>query len=249
MGKKTETRLIVESLTHIDVACVIHGQFYDWTYVDRLHNMVRRNLALPVHFHVYTEADRTVPAPMIKHALEDLGIGGPKQSWWYKIQIFNPAHHNGPLLYFDLDVVIANKLDWVYALPLNHFWAIREFKHLWRPAAAGLNSSMMWFDTRSYDYVYQTFMERNLQSVLKQYKGDQDFINEIIQPQYKKYFDTGRVKSYRWQVLDGGFNFRRRTYASPGVGASFDPITSVIVFHGHPKPQQVLDSTIQRLWI
>jgi hypothetical protein len=249
MGKKIKQSLVTEPLTTIDVACVIHSHAYDWTYVDRLFNMVRRNLSLPVRFHVYTESTRAVPAPMIKHELPDLGIGGPKQSWWYKLQIFNPAYHNGPLLYFDLDTVIANRLDWIYTLPLNYFWAVRDFKYLWRPASTGINSSVMWFDTRLYDYVYRTFMDQNLQTILKQYKGDQDFISEVVHPQHKKYLDSNRIKSWRWEVLDGGYNFRRRSYVNPGSGASFDSITSVIVFHGHPKPQQVLDSTIQRLWV
>jgi hypothetical protein len=50
---------------------------------------------------------------MVKHILDDWGISGPKRSWWYKMQLFNPAHFAGNLLYFDLDVVIANQLNWI----------------------------------------------------------------------------------------------------------------------------------------
>ena len=97
----------------IDCACVIHGSGYDWPYVERLYNMLCRNLSAEVRLHVYTEHDRSVPPHMVKHILDDWGISGPKRSWWYKMQLFNPAHFAGNLLYFDLDVVIANQLNWI----------------------------------------------------------------------------------------------------------------------------------------
>ena len=92
------------STTPINCACLIHGTGYDWTYVDRLYNMLSRHLTRQVILHVYTEEERTIPAPYIKHGLVDWGIGGPKKSWWYKLQLFNSEHYSGPLLYFDLEI-------------------------------------------------------------------------------------------------------------------------------------------------
>ena len=108
----------------IDCACVIHGSGYDWQYVERLYNMLCRNFTPKVRMHVYTEHDRSVPPHMVKHILEDWGIAGPKRSWWYKMQLFNPALFSGNLLYLDLDVVIANNLDWIRDLSLDYFWTI-----------------------------------------------------------------------------------------------------------------------------
>ena len=82
----------------IDCACVIHGSGYDWQYVERLYNMLCRNLLKEVRLHVYTEHDRSVPPHMVKHILEDWGISGPKRSWWYKMQLFNPTHFAGNML-------------------------------------------------------------------------------------------------------------------------------------------------------
>jgi len=61
----------------IDCACVIHGSGYDWSYVERLYNMLCRNLHAEVRLHVYTEHDRSVPPHMVKHILTDWGIAGP----------------------------------------------------------------------------------------------------------------------------------------------------------------------------
>ena len=80
MAKKNRART-VDSIT--DCACVIHGTGYDWQYVEKLYNMLSRNLPNGIRFHVYTEATRPVPDHMIKHALQEWpGIAGPQREWW-----------------------------------------------------------------------------------------------------------------------------------------------------------------------
>lgn len=232
----------------IDCACVIHGNAYSWTYVERLYNMLNRNINTGIRFHVYTEADRPVPAPWIKHALTDWKISGPKKSWWYKMQLFNSAHYAGPLLYFDLDVVIVNNLDWVKNLPLNYFWTIRDFKYLWRPTHHGINSSMMWWDTRNYQHIWDTFSRQKLQVIMRSHRGDQDYLTQAINKNKRHFFDLDRVKSWRWQALDGGFDFTRRMYQNPGAGTTFDDRTSILVFHGDPKPDKINDEKIVHYW-
>ena len=232
----------------LDCACVIHGNVYEWKYVDTLYNMLCRNITRPIRLHVYTESDRHVPEPYIKHALEDWGIGGPKRSWWYKIQMFNQQHHAGPLLYFDLDVVIVRNIDWVWQLNQRQFWALKDFKHIWRPTHQGINSSMMWWDTVQYDWIWQEFKRREINNTIRRYPGDQDFISELLDQSKLCYFDNTLVKSWRWQALDGGFDFRRRTWHTPGTGTDISDGTAVLIFHGKPKPDQTPDPVIQQHW-
>ena len=233
--------------THIDCACVIHGNTYDWIYVQRLYNMLKRNLSMEVRLHVYTEANRPVPAPMIKHALQDWGISGPRRAWWYKMQIFDPQHHVGPMLYFDLDTVIVGNIDWITNLSLNYFWAIRDFKCLWRPAHQGMNSSVMWWNTVDFEHVWQKFIQQDLKSVMKKYPGDQDFLSQIID-QNKLRFLPDQVKSWRWQCMDGGYDFQRRAHKQPGSGAKIAENDCILVFHGQPKPSQVKDKLVVQHW-
>jgi hypothetical protein len=232
----------------IDCACVIHGSAYSWSYVERLYNMLNRHISVGVRFHVYTEADRTVPAPWIKHALTDWKISGPNKAWWYKMQLFDPAHYSGPLLYFDLDVVIVNNIDWIWKLPLNYFWTVRDFKYLWRPTHYGINSSVMWWHTQTYQPVWQAFSAQRLESIMRKNRGDQDYLTQAITKNQRNFFDSDRVVSWRWQALDGGYNFARRMYNRPGTGTVIDNRTSVLIFHGDPKPDRVLDSKIIHHW-
>lgn len=232
----------------IDCACVIHGDVYGWHYVERLYSMLQRHLTPQVRLHVYTEWHRTVPEPMIKKPLTDWGISGPKQGWWYKIQLFNPALHSGPLLYFDLDTVIVGNIDWIWQQNLTYFWAPRDFKYLWSPGYQGINSSIMWWDTQKYSFVWENFDSTNMTRNLK-YRGDQDYISDIIHPKMRRFLDTDKLQSWRWQCLDGGYDFARKRHRTPGTGTALMETTSVLIFHGKPKPDQVQDPVVAKHWI
>jgi hypothetical protein len=210
--------------------------------------MLSRNLTPTVRLHVYTEASRPVPEPFIKHSLTNWGIAGPKQSWWYKMQLFNASHHAGNLLYFDLDTVIVNNIDWIWQCPTTHFWAVRDFKYLWRSNYTGLNSSIMWWDTEKFNYVWEEFCSQQLDEVRLQWRGDQDYITATIIKKHQRFFDPERIKSWRWQCLDGGFNFEKKRHLKPNTGTQFTDRTGVLIFHGSPKPGDVQDPVILQYW-
>jgi hypothetical protein len=234
----------------VDVACVIHGDLYPWQYVQRLHHMVTMNLTMPVRFHVFTEADRAVPATMIKHVLQDWpGIAGRKKAWWYKMQMFDSARIQGRVLYFDLDTVIARPIDWMLALSPQHFWTIRDFRYLWRANWRGINSSIMLWDTEKFGWIWQQFKEHNIAAITRQYHGDQDYISSVLTDQDLRFMPEHLIKSWRWQIKDGGMDMKSRVYRRPDAGSVLDPDTSVMIFHGSPKPHEVQDSLIQRLWM
>ena len=233
----------------IDCACVIHGDKYNWDYVERLYSMLKRNSTHDISFHVFTEKKRTVPSHMIKHVLEDWpGISGPKKAWWYKMQMFNPAHMSGKLLYMDLDVVITKNIDWIWEHDANYFWAIRDFKYIWRPMWKGMNSSIMLWDTTRWGKIWNEFQNRNIAATVKQFHGDQDFLNSLITDKHLRFFDQDAVQSWRWQIKDGGMDMKTRMYNKPGTGSMLSPKTAVMIFHGSPKPHEIADPVISQYW-
>lgn len=235
--------------TVIDCGCVIHGTAYDWTYVDRLYNMVQRNITGPIRWHVWTEAEREVPQHMIKHALIDWPrVRGPRRAWWYKVQMFNSYFHTGNLLYFDLDTVIVGNLDWIRNIDPNKFWAIRDFRYLQRRHSTTYNSSVMWFNVAKFDYVWQEFDRHPVDEISRRYPGDQDFITATVKIEHQRFFPDHLFQSFRWQALDGGFDFRRKKAVKPKSGVTISPDAAVLVFHGSPKPHEVQDPIIQQLW-
>jgi len=234
----------------VDCACVIHGSGYDWTYVERLYNMLTKQMPQGIRFHVYTEHHRSVPPHMIKHILEEWpGISGPKKSWWYKMQLFNPEHHKGNLLYFDLDVVIARDLSWIPALHTDYFWGIRDFRYLQNTSTQVINSSVMWFNVSKFSYVWDKFVKDGVQIVAGRFQGDQDYITKAIDVNKKRHFEDKYFESYRWQCLDGGYDFKFRKHKAPHTGVQIAPDTAVVVFHGKPKPHEVSAPEIVTLWV
>ena len=106
----------------------------------------------------------------------------------------------------------------------------------------------MWWDTEKFDGLWQAFKRQDLKKILSKYHGDQDYIYTAVGSADLRFFDTERIKSWRWQCLDGGFNFKRKCYKQPGTGTMFDQRTSVLVFHGKPKPGDVQDPVINQYW-
>lgn len=232
----------------INCACVIHGSGYSWDYVERLYNMLSRQISVDINFHVYTEPERSVPPHMIKHCLEPWpDANGPKKSWWNKMQLFNPEHFTGNLLYLDLDVVIVNGLDWVAQSNTDYFWTLRDFRYLQHPCSA-MNSSMMWWNVSKFAHVWHEFNREPRETIIKRYHGDQDYLNIAITHQYKRFWDDRYFQSWRWQCQEGGYDFPRRRHRAPGTPAQVDPDASVIVFHGRPKPHEVNDPIVEAHW-
>ena len=236
--------------TVMDCACVIHGDKYNWDYVERLYSMLKRNSTYDISFHVFTEKKRKVSPHMIKHVLEDWpGIGGPKKAWWYKIQLFNSNDFNGQLFYFDLDLIILGNLNWMLRLSNDHFWAVRDFRYLWKRDKNSINSSVMVFNTGNYSGLWKKF-KSNLAAIIGQYHGDQDYINVEIPIEKQRFLDTDHIKSYRWQIKDGGMNFVTRSYPNKGKDRrGLFENTSIIVFHGTPKPHEISnDADVTKHW-
>jgi len=248
MAKKT--RRLLGKLTQIHCACVIHDTKYDFSYVDKLYRALCRNLTPDVVLHVYTESNRSVPAPYIKHSLQEWpGVRGPKSSWWYKIQLYNPDQYSGQLLYFDLDTVIVGNLDWIWKLPQDRLWAVKDFKYLFRSRRVTLNSSVMWFNTAKYRYVYDNFDSGMVRKQTVRYHGDQDYIHAQIPSNQLSFFDISKIKSYKWEIKEGGYNFSTRKYTKPGEISWPSEDTSILVFHGNPNPHEENHPLLRDNWI
>lgn len=233
----------------IDCACVIHGNKYDWEYVERLYSMIKRNTTRDLKFHVFTEANRAVPPHMTKHALKEwTGISGPRKSWWYKMQLFDHRRLATQLLYLDLDVVIVDGIDWIFDNDPQHFWSIRDFRHLWKSSWTGMNSSIMFWDTVKFHWVWNEFCNQNIDKLVREYHGDQEYLSALLVDKHLRFFDSAKIKSWRWEIKDGGLNMRTREYHLPNAGSILTPNANILIFHGEPKPHEVTDPVIVEHW-
>jgi hypothetical protein len=166
------------------------------------------------------------------------------------MQMFNPEHHRGQLLYFDLDTVIVNNIDWITNLSPVFFWTLQDFRSLWRPDLQKINSSVMYWNTMHWDAIWQEFERQGIEKIQNKHRhgGDQEYLNTVISMQKRMFFDPQRIVSWRWTALDGGINPTSRTYYKPGQGTVIGQDTSVLVLHGDPKPHEITDVVIKQHW-
>jgi len=233
----------------LDCACLIHGDAYAWQYVENLRAMLHRHLGQDVRLHVFTESHRPVPAPYIRHDLVSWpGAEGPRGAWWNKLQMFAPGHFSGPVLYFDLDVVIVRSIQWMRELDPQTFWAIRDFRRLWRPNWHGINSSVMMWSGPLWHHLVRDIDPEILPGIRRQHAGDQDYLTAVLPRDRVGFFPEDRIQSWRWQVQDGGMDMRTRQYHRPGAGAVPGPETDIVIFHGRPKPHQISGPWIDQHW-
>ena len=106
----------------------------------------------------------------------------------------------------------------------------------------------MWWDTRAFSYVWDDFKVKTLADLIKKYHGDQDYITEVILQEQRRCFNQEKIRSWRWEAVDGGYNFDRREFKTPGTGTKIPPNTSILVFHGDPKPHKIQDPVILQYW-
>ena len=152
------------------------------------------------------------------------------------------------MLYFDLDTVIIGNIDWLWQGNQDRFWAPRDFKYLMKSSRFSLNSSVMWFDPRKYNYVYNDFdLKMIVNNPRCPWHGDQDYIYSKVKDDVS-FYDTDRILSYRWQVAEGGFDFRYRKPLNKGAPSVVADNVAVLIFHGSPKPHEVQDPLVLNHW-
>jgi hypothetical protein len=79
------------------------GGTYDVTWVQKLQRAVARNITVPHRFVCLTDVSIL--------GVETIPLRHNWPGWWSKVELFRPGLFHGPVLYFDLDVMITGNLD------------------------------------------------------------------------------------------------------------------------------------------
>ena len=143
----------------------------------------------------------------------------------------------------------------------EHQIAFRDIFRTWattQPTAAArfldgiptesITGELMWFNVNKFGWVWDKFSQADFLKTIKSYPGDQDYLNAVLDVNQRRFFDDAHFESFRWQCLDGGYDFFKRRHLQPGKGVVIQPDTSVVVFHGSPKPHESTDPLIKQLW-
>jgi hypothetical protein len=199
----SETRSAISDLT---IACVLRsGGDFDAEYVERLRDGVAANLSLPHRFVCLSDIEVPCERVALRH-------GWP--GWWSKLELFEQL--KGPVLYFDLDTVIAGSLDEIASYP-HAFSMLSDFSDE-RRFASGV---MAW--SGDWSHIAHGFaLERigNYQSAARW--GDQGWIVERL----------GRTPDSLQRLFPGQVSSRK-------LGTRDRRQERVVCFHGVPRPREV----------
>ena len=228
------------------VCCLKYGKKYDASYVNKLYNMVSRNLTLDHEFVCFTE-DATDINPNVRiEPLPAMAVTG----WWFKPMFFNPKLEvKGTLLFLDLDMIIFKNIDNLFTYKPGEFCIIRDFNRYVVRNYEKFNSSVFRLTTGQHANVYTEFV-RDAKNVTKRFHGDQDWIRKQVTKNYT-YWPDDWIQSYKWEMR-GKPRFDsqprgKRDFLTPG-DPTIKTETSIAVFHGDPNPHNCKDPWVIDNW-
>lgn len=207
----------------LNVCCLKVGTKYNAEYVNILFDMVRRNLpaGFPGRFVCFTDdATGIDPAIQIKEVPSDL------HGWWAKLFLFSEgAFPKGErVLYFDLDTAITGPLDAI----AKYDGAFAILKDAYRPN--GLQSSVMAWEAARCKNIWNEWLRENKPEPKG---GDQEWIE--------------RYQSFMWDLWQDLYPNAFKSYKVE-CRNHIPKGTSVVFFHGNPRPHEVKHGWVPEVW-
>lgn len=228
----------------LSVLCVRFGTRYGREYVERLRNMVARHLTVPYVFYCLTDDQHPIDGVV---SIVKINQGYAK-GWWHKVHMFDPTLGlKNRVLYFDLDVVIHNNIDKLICQYDNKFLGIRDFNRKFNPQWNILNSSVMSWPAGQHPDIFTVFQTNPIQA--QRLHGDQDWIWQVAKSRIT-FWPESWIQSYKWEIRDRtelAYSGSKR-YFKDVRSPKIHPDCAVSVFHGDPKPDEVLDQFVIDNW-
>ncbi len=228
----------------VNVVCLKHSNKYGPEYVNKLYNMVARNLTLEFDFYCMTEDPTNLNSNINIIDLPDMGskFTGDRKSWWYKMMMYKDGMiPDGPTLYLDLDVVIIKNIDNHFDFHPGEYCILQDFNRYKIPSYDVLNTSIVKFNANKHDEIWRYFLDETANDrTVGRLHGDQDCVTNFFKKTGKKFTHWPALwsRSWKWEITED-------TKVTIGKGNKTIETTkeftlpdecSVIVFHGNPKP-------------
>jgi len=215
----------------VNIITVKHGTKYGPEYVNKMYNMVYRNITMPFRFYCVTDdshgLEKNIRPVMLP---EDYQFKG----WWCKPYIFKTGlFKDGVNFYIDLDMVILRNIDCFMTHMPGQFIGLRNYLYLREnhDGHQSLASGIMRWENNTYNMIHERLQRDD--TIVQSYHGDQDYIWHYHRHDIKFYPDEWTM-SYKWDHVR---DFKVL------------PTTKILVFHGEPRPHQVTDEIVLDNWI
>jgi hypothetical protein len=221
----------------VNVLCIKWGKKYGPEYVNKLHNMVGRNLKRPFRLVCLTD-DAAGIAPQIEvKPIPAIGFAefDQRKPWtfahgWLKLTSFaSPLYDlQGRTLFLDLDIVILDSLDPFFEQK-GEFIVIKE----WDKSDGTGNTSAYIYTIGAHTDALD-HLKNNYPASIADVRNEQEFITGYLSRQGKlSYWPEAWCRSFKRHCLRRGL---MGWFAPPVI----PPGARVIAFHGKPNPPDAI---------
>lgn len=234
----------VSDTSPANIMCIKWGTLFGPEYVNRLYSGVRRNIDGPVRFMCMTEhADGLHPdievldlpvEPYAAPMAEALAVAN-RQGAMRKVSLFRPGlvpDLDGPVLGFDLDVVITGDLTPIWQMAPGHICMRHDWteKRKGRPTGHG---SVFRFDPALHGFLYEDLAANTYAEVEKARGSEQRYTShKAMDNDCFTYIPGEYVASFKYDTNPFPLNYLR--------APQLPPEARVICFHGRPKMTDAL---------
>jgi len=199
------------------------GDFYP-SYMNKLHEMIMGNLTVKVNA-IYCLTDFN--SNLFNTGITTLPLIYEFPGWWSKLELFR-LHYDfldERFLYMDLDTVIWDDFSDFFTYK-GDFCIMRDV-YRGKKNQKAMQSSIMMFRSSEwlYNNVFRDFMNRK-EKIMDEFKkgGDQRYLETVLNNNVDYFQDEFPEKIVSYKV-----------HCKNGVPEN----TSIIIFHGKPRPHEV----------
>lgn len=218
-------------LSQINILCMKWGTKYPAHYVNRLQSMVARHLSLPHRFVCLTDDSDGLHAGIEAFPIPAMpvDVSGPERGWT-KILTFSESLYDlrGQCLFLDLDLLIVDSIDPFFEQP-GEVLIIKD----WLKRDGTGNSSVYRFELGRHPDVLREFVER-WPAVKNEFRNEQEFISAVLlRKGALGYWPDSWCRSFKRHCMHP---FPLSLLRGPELPAG----ARIVVFHGHPNPDQAI---------
>ena len=231
--------------TPVNVVCIKWGTKYPAYYVNRLFRGVSRFLKRPFRFLCFTEhPDGLLPEievhplpiePFEAEIVAAMNREGRKGAW-RKISLFRPglAGMEGPVLGFDIDVVVTGPLDDLLDFAPDKVCMRREWRYE-RQGKEGGHGSVFYFDPAKHPFLYEEFAADPAGSVAA-HKGSEQYYTSMTALRHGElaYWPGEWISSFKRDAMR---IFPLNRFQEPRLPET----CRVMCFHGTPKMEEAVE--------
>jgi hypothetical protein len=215
----------------VNIICMKWGAKYGPEYVNRLYAMVARNLSIPFRFICLTDNSFGVIAQVEIFPIPSIGIdlNGPERGW-NKLVTFKQELYDikGQTLFLDLDIVIVSAIDELFELS-GSVIIIKD----WLKKDGTGNSSVYRFNIGEQPQVLAEF-QADFEGVKRKYRNEQEYLSAVLLGcGALSYWPEAWCRSFKRHCMH---YLPKSLWRAPSVPAG----AKIIVFHGHPHPDEAI---------